>query len=1000
MPKDSYGQRLVCGGSLANFGLFACVFVAAFRSLDYGLNSLTLSEQHIPNSRLVHDLELQLAATTSRPFTAIANVPFVQALQLSDTIRGQSEERQKLVALVEIRNARNTLSSFLSALSAIVDSIVVLDDYSTDGSRIEVMELSSTPLRVTIPPASVELLLNKTGSWIREELFDRNILLRYGRAIGGTHFILPDYDEYLSSNCVIDGSLRRAIFALVPGESLALSWAEAWKSLAVQRVLTSDRSMNFLIRRQTIIFADDGVAEYSMESSGARLLSDDVTSEAQNGTAGRRKSTLHVLRCPRSLCPAPIRYKGSSTPLSSRMTVKTLPACNIVELRFLNTANVLLKAAWYESLGRSLGAQDSVTRGKMMDYLPLGDLSGKNDDEKDVITLERLNSTWWSGYPFFDEIPHVSIEQWRAKDILNWRAMHGDNFLCGLPATSYIALNSLAKAVTYPLATQVMNTDRKGLFVVALDRMAVSVLIAFGGGVAANASPRDGVWTRDPRSKVRGQKVGLRHEEWRTHTSGLVRRAVNMSSISFAYCDAEGVSEAHLAVTLVMLMHELADINFVALVLRDSAAGEVGARFKYAPGGPKQAPWLQSLASRAGGNLRYISAPVGLLGSVAGLSLLDERLFGSRLSYTGDRRRNETAGWDTLIEFAENFHKAGTARRYVSYKIPVARLLFSLNAGRSGSKYVSSLISSTRKRGLVSLHEPACPDNFCSGGGALRMQDTYLSDSYASRQSMKLQMVRRSIAASKEKCEVKSRAFKNDTEMIDANALRRALFEWNGVMGGVKYIFEDFLYAETNPNFKSWIYDVIFDTMPGRGYAVDVIVLRKYIPAVVKSLYNTGYFNDRDGYNWMETSASVNAVFPSLSDRNDSGLDAYDKLTSYLLNAEVLFRILMKRYAGIARFIECRSEDIYTKSGGLSFLRGLNLSVSSAAVGVAGVRSDKYDDVVRTRMRHDSLRKAPTTTVAECERRVSDYMRKCREAGIQLPTNMTHAQPWPGFAYS
>ncbi len=138
----------------------------------------------------------------------------------------------------------------------------------------------------------IEVVLNKTGPWVREELRDRDLLLQTGRAIGGTHFVLLDYDEYFSANCVTNGLLRERISALQPGQSLFVPWVEMWKSANLHRVLPTDREMNFLVRRQTVIFADDRKVQYSRSSTNARTL-------------GGGSATIHALRCPRQICPRP-----------------------------------------------------------------------------------------------------------------------------------------------------------------------------------------------------------------------------------------------------------------------------------------------------------------------------------------------------------------------------------------------------------------------------------------------------------------------------------------------------------------------------------------------------------------------------------------------------------------------------------------------------------------------------------------------------------------------
>ncbi|OSX73525.1 hypothetical protein BU14_0340s0009 [Porphyra umbilicalis] len=225
-----------------------------------------------------------------------------------DSARGAGRRRPptKLVGLVEARNALRALPFFLSALASLVDSVVLLDDVSTDASAAFAAAHGAA--------LGVEVLLTKTRGWVREELRDRSILLAAGRSVGGTHFVLLDTDEFVTRGCVADGTLRARIGALPPGAALPLPWIEAWRGLAVQRVRPDDAGMNFLTRRQVVVFADDGAVAYGLESSLSRTLSaggDDGGGGGGGGGRGAatasRPATIHSLRCPRTLCPPPRR---------------------------------------------------------------------------------------------------------------------------------------------------------------------------------------------------------------------------------------------------------------------------------------------------------------------------------------------------------------------------------------------------------------------------------------------------------------------------------------------------------------------------------------------------------------------------------------------------------------------------------------------------------------------------------------------------------------------
>src|SRR5271170_238827 len=119
----------------------------------------------------------------------------------------------KIVGLVPGRNESPFLYQHLKALSLFVDAIVYLDDASEDNSVARVKTIAAE--------CKVEKIIEKK-TWYRDEPGDRNWLLKEGRAIGGTHFVVLDVDEMFTANCVDHNFLRNNILSLKPGENLRL----------------------------------------------------------------------------------------------------------------------------------------------------------------------------------------------------------------------------------------------------------------------------------------------------------------------------------------------------------------------------------------------------------------------------------------------------------------------------------------------------------------------------------------------------------------------------------------------------------------------------------------------------------------------------------------------------------------------------------------------------------------------------------------------------------
>ena len=99
----------------------------------------------------------------------------------------------KIVGLIPARNESKIIEQCLHALSFYTDAIIYLDDASDDNS-VAIVESVADKYRV-------EKIIKKK-IWKRDEPGDRNALLKAGREIGGTHFIVIDADEMLTSNCL------------------------------------------------------------------------------------------------------------------------------------------------------------------------------------------------------------------------------------------------------------------------------------------------------------------------------------------------------------------------------------------------------------------------------------------------------------------------------------------------------------------------------------------------------------------------------------------------------------------------------------------------------------------------------------------------------------------------------------------------------------------------------------------------------------------------------
>lgn len=876
--------------------------------------------------------------------------------------------KKKVVALVEVRNVEPTIDLFLSAVSSIVDSVVLLDDHSTDLSRNAIMSFNTRRAR-DIGRSKfpfVEVLLNKSGSWIREELFDRHMLLQVGRRIGGTHFVALDYDEYFSANCIESGLLRRSILQLKPGESLYIPWVEVWKSPRVQAVLSDDINMNFLRRRQIVIFADDSIVQYSWENSVAKLLT----------SSGQRESSMHVLRCPRSLCEQPPPYSGPET-LTEWGHVRPLLQCRIVEMRFLNLNNMLLKSVWYEALGRVVGAKDGVTSGKMVNFLlrrlkhSVTENVGLLHDAKDSFSITATDPEWFSGFDERIFEAHTRIETWRAEDVLRWVEEQGYSSFTGLPAMSLVDIARLRGAVE--LAKEngehyLQHIPRRfiGTLVVVVDAPAKPVLNDFMKllkwpevdlqYIKQKFSESSNEWTNE-----------VITEKWREVLVSSIMEAVEIGTSRRAFISCS-VSDKPFTLGVFGAVHDdLPHLNVTVLFGdRIENYAESSDMFKQAV----------DYSTESESHISLIDIPFASFGSFMSL-------FWLRTQVESEDARLSAVDSSALLYFAENTHQRyGNADTRLA---PVAKLIFSLNVGRSGSRYLAAVLR-TALGPVSAIHEASCPGRECTKGGAMRMQDRPLSTSYKMRARVKRPLLRRAVLDlallrnsahggwyRMRMCECVELKRRYDVDPIESSMEweKRGIYLARAGKPCSMHVVMDGMYVETNPNFKSWFYDVVLDEFPFQGYDVAVVILRKYVAAVLKSLLETGFFTSRDGYTWMETSASVNSRTNVKELANDTLLDAADKLLSYIINAEAAFRDIVGIYSNYTkpsrrnrtiRFVPLRSEALYGANGSLHLFNELDIAPSDLTTEMASQVHDKYGAGGRKRV--------GTFSFKECERRV------------------------------
>jgi hypothetical protein len=254
------------------------------------------------------------------------------------------------------------------------------------------------------------------------------------------------------------------------------------------------------------------------------------------------------------------------------------------------------------------------------------------------------------------------------------------------------------------------------------------------------------------------------------------------------------------------------------------------------------------------------------------------------------------------------------------------RLIFSINSGRCGSRYLAGLLATAEDMRAFHEAEPTM-----SGPFLQMLCDRPPAASFA-RRSIKAHVIRRTLGRLPERCG----------------------------------------YAETNHMFIKTFHDVVMEHF--RDCDIRVIVLRRYLPAVLKSFITMGYFSDRNTVwpAWMPLPGTCDSAFLPPQPPEDQ----YDLAIGYLLDIEARIERFRSCYPG-AVLLETSLESLQAAEHVMSLFAGLGLQPSARTAAVTGRI---------TNMR--SARKAAIgldTTLEYCRRRIEAYLENCVRLGAVVP---------------
>jgi hypothetical protein len=239
----------------------------------------------------------------------------------------------------------------------------------------------------------------------------------------------------------------------------------------------------------------------------------------------------------------------------------------------------------------------------------------------------------------------------------------------------------------------------------------------------------------------------------------------------------------------------------------------------------------------------------------------------------------------------------------------IERLLFCVNPGRSGSHFLSAILSTSP--GLCALHEP---EHQFAKFAALKpsnwnLKSAHLSSTRGRRGQLKAEQILNS-------CESENAAF----------------------------------YAETNPMFATLWHDAVFDRFDQSE--IVVVYLKRNPVDVIRSIYQLGWYQMRDGDQWMVSQFSVNSLFSPRSQEEEGG--AIEKIIAHLINVELYGRKIREQCAARgAKIVELSSEKMFDDiSETAEIFKSLSIQVDTARATAAASRnkesaSKKYAAISR-----------------------------------------------------
>lgn len=197
-------------------------------------------------------------------------------------------------------------------------------------------------------------------------------------------------------------------------------------------------------------------------------------------------------------------------------------------------------------------------------------------------------------------------------------------------------------------------------------------------------------------------------------------------------------------------------------------------------------------------------------------------------------------------------------------------------------------------------------------------------------------------------------------------------------------------YTETSLNFITQFYDVIINEFRPPKYKLSVIILRRDLAKILKSVMDVGWFDEtmlqagEQWDRWTHSLNSANAVLEPLGP--DENLTRYEKAIGYLIDIEARAQKFKETYPDV-NVIEVDLEDLNDRAKLDNMLNSLGLKglASEHTYAHLGQRTNNKDTSKGVATQLNSAAGKSSNTYEECVAQIEQYLQKCRDQQIKVP---------------